>query len=715
MRSGKLWVDDVPAPLLLEQGILVRNQASLVSAGTERMMLELGKKSLLGKARERPDLVRKVLDKVQRDGLWATLRTVRDKLDREIPLGYSACGEVIGVGARAGEFRAGQMAACAGAGYANHAEVNYVPRLLAVAVPEGVSAEAAAYSTVGTIALQGVRNADIRFGETALVLGLGLIGQLTVQILKAAGCRVVGLDVSDARVALAAEHGADLALKIEGERTEQRVMQFTRGRGADAVLITAATASNEPIEQAARLARDRARVVMVGVTGMNIPRTPYFKKELTLLVSRSYGPGRYDPQYEEHGQDYPIGYVRWTENRNIEAFLDLIAAGKIKPEVCTTHRFPITDAEKAFELILTNSEPYLGVILTYPQREGEAQASKIILKTAAPGKPKDKVGVSVVGAGGFARAAHLPNLAKLPGAVRRGVIDAQGINARSAATKFGFDFCASIEADALKDAETDLVILTTPHSRHCEGIVSTLAAGKHVMVEKPLSISVEQVRAVCEATSKHAGGVMVGFNRRFSPLALELKQSVGGRGPIAATYRCNAGPTPADHWISDPAEGGRIIGEACHFIDFFAFLTDARPMSVLAAAPSADSIHDAMATIAYEDGSVCQLIYTTAGAAAFSKERIEVFVGGLSAVLEDFRLLEVHGGKKLLRRKLATADKGFYQELEAVLAAIRQGQPMPIPFASLVDTTLVTLAIGESIRRGQAVPLDELRARVAPQ
>jgi len=725
LRTGKLSVDDVPRPLLRDGGIVVRNRASLVSAGTERMMLDLSKKSLLGKARERPDLVRKVLDKVKRDGFLATFKTVRDKLDTEVPMGYSACGLVEGVGAKADGFEVGKLVACAGAGYANHAEVNYVPRLLAVPVPDGVSEEAAAYSTVGTIALQGVRNADIRFGETALVLGLGLIGQLTVQILKAAGCRVVGLDLSPERVKLASEGGADLALVIEGERTENEVLAFTRGRGADAVLITAATDSNEPIEQAARIARDRARVIMVGVTGMDIPRTPYFQKELTFLVSRSYGPGRYDSQYEEHGHDYPVGYVRWTENRNIEAFLDLVASGGVRPEMCTTHRFPITEAEAAFELIMDNTEPYLGVVLTYPEdnnpkggsAETQHEPTKIVLRESSAQKPIDKVGVSVVGAGGFARGVHLPNLANLTKSGHvdpRGVVDAQGIAARSAANKFGFAFCAATEQDLYDDADTDLVILTTPHSQHADGICRALAAGKSAFVEKPLAINLEQLSRIRDALSASKGQILVGFNRRFSPLASELKEFVRGRGAMSVMYRCNAGSLPPDHWISDPSEGGRIIGEACHFFDFFAYLTDARPTVISAMAPSGLSADDVLVTVSYDDGSVCQLTYTSVGPASYSKERVEVFAGGCVGVLDDYRQLQLSGaGKSRKPKKLMQADKGHAAELAATVDALRQGKEMPISVESLFTTTLVSFATLESIRSGEPIAIDDIVKELA--
>jgi len=713
LKSGKIAVVDVPRPLLLPDGIVVRTRRSLISAGTEKMMLELGKKSLLGKAKERPDLVKKVLEKVRRDGLLATLKTVRDKLDSDVPMGYSNAGDVVEVGAKARQFQVGQRVACAGAGHANHAEVNYVPRLLAVGVPEGVSLEAAAYATVGTIALQGVRLADLRVGETVVILGLGLIGQLSVQILKASGCRVVGLDFALDRVRLAAEHGADLALVIEGERTEKQVRDFTRGRGADAVVITAATASNEPVEQAARLARDRARVIMVGVTGMDIPRRDYFQKELTFMVSRSYGPGRYDTDYEEHGHDYPIGYVRWTENRNIEAFLDLVAAGNVRPEVLTTHRFPIAEAEKAFELILTGSEPYLGVVLDYPEPTAgpsTADVTRIDLHKPAAAKTTDAVGVSFIGAGGFARAFHLPNLAKLPAARLRGIIDASGVAARSAADKYGFAFCGSTEEDVLADAQTDVVFLMTPHSQHADGICRALAAGKSVFVEKPLAIDMEGLRKVRKTLATHPGRLMVGFNRRFSPAAVLLREFLAGRGPLCVQYRCNAGPLPEKHWIADPAEGGRIIGEACHFFDLFAFLTASAPVSVMAAAPSTGSADDAAVTVTYEDGSVCQLVYTTVGPTSYNKERVEAFAGGAAGVIEDYRvLIRASDTERFKPQKWMQADKGHAQELAEFINSLRQGAPSPIDVDSLVDTTLVSFAALESIGRGEPIMLDDVR------
>ncbi len=718
LKTGIISVEDVPRPMLRDGGIVVRTRKSLISAGTERMMLSLGKKSLLGKAKERPDLVKKVLDKMKREGFWATLQTVRDKLDSDVPLGYSNCGEVVEVGARARRFEVGGLVACAGAGYANHAEVNYIPRLLAVPLPQGVSTEAAAYATVGTIALQGVRLADLRVGESVVVLGLGLIGQLTVQILKVSGCRVAALDISPDRVKLAAESGADLALVLEGERTEKQVLDFTRGRGADAILITAATSSNEPVEQAARLARDRAKVIMVGVTGMDIPRSPYFKKELTFMVSRSYGPGRYDTDYEEHGHDYPIGHVRWTENRNMEAFLDLLSNGNVNPTVCTTHRFPITEAENAFQMILENTEPYLGVVLEYPQDESQptaAEATRIVLRQTTEKKPLDKVGVSFVGAGGFARAMLLPNVSKLPGIEMRGVVTSSGVTAQFAGKKFGFAYCASRIDEILDDTQTDVVFVATRPDQHVTPICQSLAAGKTVFTEKPLAVSMEQLRQVVDALNASNSEILVGFNRRFSPMAVQMKEHIAGYGPLTAYYRCNFGQIDPEAKPVILGEGGLLIGEACHFFDFFNFLTGAQAETVYSACPGEGvDINDAQVTVRYTDGSVCHLLYTTRGNASFSKERVEVFAGGNIAIMEDFRRLElVHSSGKTKRYRSAQANKGHMAEFKALFNAVRGATPMPIPLESVLNTTLVSFAAVESMQSHKLITLCELEQQLS--
>ena len=702
-KDGTVAVADVPAPQARSGGILVRSAASLISAGTEKAALELSQKSMVGMARERPDLVGRVLDKLQRDGFAATLNTVRDQLDREVPLGYSAAGTVQQVGEGASEYHVGQRVACAGAGHASHAEVNFVPRLLAVPIPEGVSLHQAAYTTVGAIAMQGVRNADVRVGEAVAVVGLGLIGQLATQILAASGVRVVAIDLSESRRELAAGHGA--VATAGGDDAEAIVAEATRGRGVDAVLICAATKSNAPVEQAAHIARDRARVVMVGVTGMDLPRTEYYHKELTFIVSRSYGPGRYDANYEERGHDYPIGHVRWTEQRNLEAFLDLVAAGSVKPDVLTTHRFAIADAEKAYEMILTGSEPHLGVLLTYPEADTAGDPKRIAVPMQADADAVDDgVGVSFVGAGNFARGTLLRHLAKLP-VEHRGVVTSSGASAVSAAKRFGFAFVTGEASELLGDEQTDLVFVTTRHSEHARQVANVLNAGKAVFCEKPLAVDAEQLAEVRAATETNPR-LLVGYNRRFAPLAGEMRQFLG-QGPMSIEYRVAAGPMPPDHWLSDPAEGGRIIGEGCHFLDFAAFLTGSHPVRVTAMRVG-DDPDNVLASVEYADGSACQLVYATQASMKLPKERVEAHVGGRSAVLDDFRTLTLFGPNGT--RKIGSRwrqDKGHAAELKAMVEAVRTGGPMPISLDSLFATTKATFALVEAASGGGSVEVDQ--------
>ncbi len=728
-KTGQVRVVDVPTPQLRPDGLLVRNAVSLISVGTERASIELSQKSLVGMARERPDLVQRVMDKLRKDGFLATMNAVREQFDRELPLGYSAAGYVTRIGSQVTGHEIGQLVSCCGAGFACHAEVNAVPRLLTAAAPAGVTAEQASYATVGSIALQGIRNTDARVGETVAVIGLGLIGQLAVMLLRASGCRVIGLDVSPSRVEQAITQGAIAALAGEGPAIEEAVMKATRGRGCDSILITAATKSNTPVELAARIARDRARVVMVGVTGMDIPRNDYYHKELTFVVSRSYGPGRYDTQFEEKGHDYPIGYVRWTEQRNLEAFLDLCVLGAIHPESLTTHRFPITDAVEAYEMILEAKEPYLGVLLEYPAAS-VPQTSRVVLRQAtSPSmvKPKGEVGVSFIGAGNFARGVLLKNLQQQTGIEYRGILTASGQSAVSAGNRYGFEFCTSEVSEILNDPGTDAVFIATRHSLHADLVVQALNAGKAVFVEKPLAINAEQLERVKRCLGKEERGetkeesqrdstapqrstlnsqprLLVGYNRRFAPMAVKLKQHFAGIHPLSVHYRVNAGTIPAEHWLSDPAEGGRIIGEACHFFDFFAYLTDSTPVSVDRLAVDRSSPDDAQMLATYADGSVCHLTYTTTGAKATSKERVEVFGGGRSGLLDDFWSLQLDTGSKrvLNQHSWFSQDKGHAAELDYFIHAVRLGQPMPILLESLLATTELSFAAAKS--DGQSCP-----------
>ncbi len=691
LRTGRLELAEVPVPCVEGNRVLVRTEASLISTGTERALAELARKGLLGKARARPDLVQKVLTKLRRDGFWATLRAVTQQLDRWVPLGYSASGRIVAVGPEVRTFRVGTRVACAGAGIANHAEYNSVPELLAATVPEDVPAEDAAYATVGAIAIHAIRNAQVQLCENVAVIGLGLLGQLSVQILRAAGCRVVGLDPVAERRDLAASCGVNFVVP-PNEACVAAIRRWSGGLGVDAVLITAATTSNAPIELAAAIARDRARVVMVGVTGMQIPRKAYYEKELTFLISRSYGPGRYDLSYEEHGHDYPPGYVRWTEQRNLQAFLELVAQGAVRPRVLTTHRFPIDRAEEAFELILSGRESYLGVVITYPQNDPPI-VRRIDLPTIVRRVDRSTIGISFIGAGHFAQGVLLPVVKKHREVRLRGIISASGVTARSVGRKFGFAFCGSDLQEVLDDRETDVVFIVTRHSQHAPMVCHALKAGKAVFCEKPLAINYEQLEEVRRTLEETRGQLLVGFNRRFAPLAEELKNVVRGRGPLCVTYRVNAGPIPTDHWLADPAEGGRIIGEACHFFDFFMYLTESEPTELECLTPSGTtSADDGQFLVRFQDGSVCHLMYTTAGSAGFSKERIEVHTGGLSAVLSDFRHLQLDDGRKCKSRTLWMADKGHKRMIQKFLASLLHpcGE-VPIPLHQLISVSQLTL------------------------
>ncbi|MGH7703158.1 MAG: bi-domain-containing oxidoreductase [Gemmatimonadales bacterium] len=700
LRSGSLEVVEVPVPACRPGGVLVRTSASLISAGTERVLLEFAGKSLLGKARERPDLVRQVLEKVKRDGLVSTIQTVLSRLDQPLPLGYSCAGVVVEVGRGTEEFAPGDRVACAGMGYASHAEVVFVPRNLAVAVPPEVSSEDAAWVTLGAIALQGVRIAEPRLGENVAVVGLGLLGQLAAQILRASGCRVLGIDLDPAKAALAVSLGADQAV-ARSEDPVGRAEAFSGGVGMDAVLVTAATESNDPIELAGQLCRDRGRVVVVGAVGMEVPRKPYYEKELELRLSRSYGPGRYDPDYEEEGRDYPIGYVRWTERRNMAEFLRLVAARQVEPSRLTTHRFPIQAAEQAYALLSGDApSPPGGVLLTYGA--GEPPGRSVTLSHARV--RSGTVGLGFIGAGNFARAVLLPRFARRREAAFVGIATATGLSARTAGAKFGFRYCTSDPARLLQDPDIEAVVIVTRHGSHARLAAEALRAGKAVFLEKPLAIDEAGLEEVISAQRESGGLLTVGFNRRFSGLIRELEQVFPAETPLALSYRINAGPVPLQSWLHDPVEGGgRIIGEVCHFVDVAQFLTGESPCEVFAFRAESSTPDTLTAVLRFDGGSVANIGYFATGDRTFPKERIEVFGGGAVGVVDDFRSLKIsRNGRRSGRRRL-TQDKGYDQEIQAFLQALRTGGAPPLPIASLVATTRTTFAIVESLSTGRPV------------
>jgi predicted dehydrogenase/threonine dehydrogenase-like Zn-dependent dehydrogenase len=710
-RTGELKVEELPPPALRPGGVLVRTRFSLISAGTERTIVETAQSSLVGKARGRPDLVRQVFDTLKREGLRSTYEKVKARLNQLKPLGYSAAGEVIAVGADVKEFRVGDRVACAGAGFASHAEVIFVPKNLCAKVPDIASLESACYTTVGAIALQGIRQSDARLGEAVAVIGLGLVGQLTIQMLRAAGCRVLGIDIDPMACELARKSGAD-AVATSPQEAVAAIAALTNAQGADSVLITAATKSDGPVELAGELARDRARIVVVGLVGMNVPRHTYYNKELELRLSRSYGPGRYDASYEEKGNDYPIGYVRWTENRNMEAFLRLVADGSVNTNLLTTHRFKVEQAREAYNLILgKGTERYCGVVLKYPGAGGfvAARAGVGQSKVAA----SEKLGVSFIGAGNFARGVLLPIVKRAAKTQLVGVATATGLSARNTAEQFGFLFSATGHEEILARDDSPVVFIATRHDTHASLAAEALNRGKAVFVEKPLSITLEGLRDVVAAGRESGALLMVGYNRRFAPLASEVKKRLSSRsGPMTIVYRVNAGQVPAGSWTLDESEGGgRVIGEVCHFVDFIQFLTDSLPARVNAEAvkglAGAGFVDDSVViSLSMEDGSIASIIYTASGDKTVAKERIEIFCDRSYAVIEDFKSGQFILDGKTTKFGRGGQDKGHAAEINAFLDAARGQASMPISLESLAATSLATFAMVESARTGSSVAVD---------
>ncbi|MEO1922370.1 MAG: bi-domain-containing oxidoreductase [Sphingomonadaceae bacterium] len=686
-RTGAMRVADVPAPARRPGENLVATSVSLISAGTERQIIDLAKSSLAGKAKARPDLVKKTIRKARQEGLISTARKVFAKLDTPIPLGYSLVGKIIESSREAGNYAPGTRVACAGAAIANHAEFNAVPKNLTIPVPDGVSDEDASFITLGAIAMQGVRVAQPTLGERAVVVGLGLLGLLTVQLLKANGCRVLGFDPNSARAKLAKELGADVAVSVG---LAGAVDAFTEGDGADFVVVTASTKSSEPTNQAAEISRMKGRVVMVGMTGMEIDREPYYKRELELRMSMSYGPGRYDPAYEEQGHDYPLPFVRWTERRNMESFLALVAEGKVTPSKLVTHRYPITEAEDAYGLLQQGKEDYLAVLLDYHEQEGEPQRAIAIVeaKHAANGK-----GVAFIGMGNYARSVLLPAVQSQVGIELSTVVTATGLSARNAAEKFGFDTAATDPAAAFEEDSTATVFVATRHNTHADLARRALEAGRNVFVEKPLALNHAELDSVMAAARGANSLLTVGFNRRFAPMvvqAREVAQAAGG--PLLMHYRINAGHVPGDSWLHGPEGGGRIAGEACHFVDTLAALCGADPIAVsVEGTPGHDDC--VQAVIRFADGSTGTILYSALGDPAVAKEKIEVFGRDLVIQLDDFRRLDITRSGRTESTTSRAQDKGQRALVAAFLDAAREGDTPPIAYGTLEAVSRITLEI----------------------
>ncbi len=693
LKSGELTVEDVPPPALKDGFVLVRNACSLISPGTEGGTVRLGKASLLGKARSRPEDVRKVLRSIRTEGLWTTYQFVQNTLDLPHVLGYCCAGEVVGVGAGVEDLRVGDRVACgdcSGGGHACHAEVVAVPKNLCVPVPEGMDLRHAAFTTLGSIAMQSLRIGAVRLGENVVVIGLGLVGLLICRLLKAAGCRVFGIDLSPDRVAFALAQGfCDRAQERSSTSLTEHVRGFTSGHGADSVIITAATPDNDPTALAGELARSRAVVVVVGRTVMEAPRETYLFKELELRPSFASGPGTGDPSYEEHGHDYPIGYVRWTERRNMASFVQLAAEGKLGLESLITHEFDVAEAPRAFELITGEDRAKtMAVLLRYPARDG-AETTTVELGSAAPAtrsRAASAVRVGVIGAGSFATNVLVPTLASLSGVELCGISSAKGVRASSLGKKYGFDYCTSDVRRIIEDPDVDCVFVLTRHDSHAPFATLALEAGKPVFVEKPLAMSDEELDRVLAAREQSDLPLMVGFNRRFSPMSVKMKALFADRTqPLSMTFRANVCYRPPEHWLHDPRQGGGVIlGEACHFIDYCHWLAEAelREISVRSirdpdrSVLSADNVHIQMA---FTDGSVATVCYLSNGSPSYGRERVEVLGDNGLAVLDDFRLLEWAMGRGWVKRRRSwlKPDKGYRAQLETFVACVRDQRPLP--------------------------------------
>lgn len=724
-----MHVLEVPFPLPRPGEVLVRNHYSLISAGTEGSTVKTARKGLIGKAKERPQQLKQVIDTLMSQGPVQTYRAVMKKLDAYSPLGYSCAGEVIGVARDVEEFHPGDLVACAGL-TACHAEAVCVPVKLCVMLRPDTDLRQATYNTLGAIAMQGVRQADLRIGESCAVIGLGLLGQLTAVLLRASGLRVIGIDIDAAAVEMAQKHCADLALKRDEAGIEWKIDEFTNGLGCDAVIITAASNSLDPINFAGTIARKRGTVVIVGAVPTGFDREPhYYRKELQLRMSCSYGPGRYDPLYEEKGLDYPAAYVRWTENRNMKAFQDLIHLGKIDVSFLTTHVFKLEEAPKAYDLIMERSEPYAGMLIEYEAAKrfiapGNAvrgadgasvvvcpgsSTKKTLLHPARHGR-KHLINIGFIGAGSYAQSHLLPNIPKSSDVSLKGVMTATSTSARSVGERFGFEFCATDADEILKNEGIDTVFIASRHDSHAEYVMSALEAGKNVFVEKPLCLTrdeLESIRQLYESSRRNNNCpplLMVGYNRRFSPF-LEETKSLLGKTPVAVNYRVNAGTIPPESWIQDrKSGGGRVIGEVCHFIDTLTFLTGSLPISLFAASmPDAFNLNDnVQICIRYANGSSGTVSYLANGARSLSKERIEIFANGLTSVIDDFKILTIHSKGSAKKRKLLSMDKGQQKEVLAFLQCIREGRKEPIPFGELYYTSLATFSILDSIQHGES-------------
>ena len=706
VRSGAVTVVDVPPPACSDSEVLVANAYSAISVGTELSTVMGSRDYSLWNILKNPSLIRKASKYIRKRGVKKTLSVAKEFREASRALGYSTAGIVIAVGKNITDIGVRDRAACAG-GKANHCEIVSVPRNLVAKIPEGVSFEEAGFTTLGAIATHGIRRANIQFGESIVIFGVGLIGQLAVQIAKAAGCKVVAIDKNSNRVDLAVKLGADLGLVVGKHDLEKEVLCYSRGIGADAVVICAATLSSEPVNQAMRMVRKRGKVVVVGSVGMNLERPPFYEREADFLISRSYGPGRYDPLYEEKGTDYPIDYVRWTENRNMQAFLSLLKDKKVNVKPLINAVFSINEAEKAYDLLIRGEKRPLGILLKYDPSKYVSAAGKIALPEKlieiSPRAVKGKINAAVIGVGGFAKGALLPFMSKIPDYNLRAIVSATGINAKQTALKYGAEYCTTDYKEALDDEEVDLVVITTPHNLHYRMIVDAAKAGKAIYVEKPMCLREEELNEIVKVISKMKVPFIVGFNRRYAPVALKAKELLGSmHGPCLINYRVNAGFIPKTHWVQDPeVGGGRIIGECCHFLDLFNFFIESEVESMSAVSIPVNNAtvvadDNVVVTVKWADGSLATLVYTALGHVGLPKERIEIYADGSSMVIDDFKSMELYGlNEKNIRMK---QDKGHYQELIELARFLKGEKSNIISFQECVKAMKITFGVQKLLR-----------------
>jgi predicted dehydrogenase/NADPH:quinone reductase-like Zn-dependent oxidoreductase len=698
LRTGVTEVADVPCPRVEPGHLLIGTTRSLVSAGTERMLVDFGKANPLEKARQQPDKVRMVLEKIKTDGVLPTIEAVRHKLDHPIPMGYCNVGRVLEAGRGVTGFAQGDRVASNGP----HAEVVGVSANLSARIPEGVDDESAAFTVIGAIALQGIRLAQPTLGEAVVVTGLGLIGQITVQLLRAHGCRVLGIDMDPGRLNLARRFGAEIVDLAAGQDPIAVAGQFSRGRGVDAVIVAAAADSSEPIHQAALMCRKRGRIVLVGATGLELSRDDFYKKELSFQVSCSYGPGRYDPAYEDQGQDYPVGFVRWTAQRNFEAVLDMMATGRLDVSGLVSHRIPLDRAESAYAVV-SGSEPSLGILLEYPSAAQSTAENTFACRVQLPAAANRPISgsapsVAFVGSGNYATAVLIPAF-KAGGARLVTVVSSKGVSGVHAGRKFGFEATSTDPASVFGDTTIDAVVVATRHDSHAPFVLAALDAGKHVFVEKPLCLTIEEVAEIeaahARALPKNSPMVMVGFNRRFAPHVQRIKALLGGvSGPKSFVMTVNAGSIPAGHWTQDPAVGGgRVIGEACHFIDLLRFLAGSPIVSHARAAMDSPSADTVTLQLGFRDGSIGTVHYFANGTKAFPKERLDVFAQGRVLQLDNFRVLRGFGWPGFKTMRLWRQDKGQAACAEAFLSAVRDSGEAPIPFNEVLEVSRVAIEL----------------------